>query len=245
MSDFSSYRIQGLGYFGGVYKSAQSDERKEFKRMLDFVKSSKEKISHIIVFKLDRFSRTGGNAIYIAEELRKTEVHIVSCTQLTDTTTSIGRFQQNIHFLFSQYDNDVRREKCMAGMKEKLLEGYWVGKAPLGYYHTQYQGKQHLIINSVGEIIRKAFQLKVKQGLTNYEISQRCKALGHFIHEKRLFEIFRNPFYCGYIRNRLIGDEIVKGNHPPIISEQIFLKINNVAFNQKFTSQKLPTNYFH
>src|SRR5688572_1958939 len=40
------------GYFGGTYESAKSDERKEFNRMLKFVKASKEKISHILVYSI-------------------------------------------------------------------------------------------------------------------------------------------------------------------------------------------------
>ena len=43
------------GYFGGTYESAKSDERKEFSRMLKFVKASREKISFILVYSLDRF----------------------------------------------------------------------------------------------------------------------------------------------------------------------------------------------
>src|SRR4051812_28454945 len=53
-----------VSYFGGTYESAQSDERKEFNRMLNFVQRSKEKIGHIIVYSYDRFSRTGDHAIY-------------------------------------------------------------------------------------------------------------------------------------------------------------------------------------
>src|SRR5687767_6481645 len=46
-----------LGEFGGTYESAKNDERKEFNRMLQFVKKSKVKISYIIVYSVDRFSR--------------------------------------------------------------------------------------------------------------------------------------------------------------------------------------------
>src|ERR1700722_11982090 len=56
-----------LGYFGGTYESAKTDERKEFKRMQHFVKNSRDKITYIIVYSVDRFSRSGGNAIYITE----------------------------------------------------------------------------------------------------------------------------------------------------------------------------------
>jgi site-specific DNA recombinase len=55
-----------LDYFGGTYESAKTDGRKEFMRMLEFIKKNKGKISHILVYTLDRFSRTGGGAIKLA-----------------------------------------------------------------------------------------------------------------------------------------------------------------------------------
>jgi site-specific DNA recombinase len=54
-----------LGYFGGTYESASTDERKEFNRMLQFCKRTKDKVTYIIVHMVDRFSRSGANAIYI------------------------------------------------------------------------------------------------------------------------------------------------------------------------------------
>ena len=51
-----------VGCFGGTYESAKTDERKEFNNMLSCVKKSKEKISYIIVYSVDRFSRSGANA---------------------------------------------------------------------------------------------------------------------------------------------------------------------------------------
>src|ERR1035437_10059130 len=111
--------------FGGTYESAKNDERKEFSKMLSFVKKSKDKISHIIVYSVDRFSRSGANAIYIAENLRKQGVLVCSVMQPTDSTTASGSLQQNIQFIFSEYDNQQRPEKSMAGVKEMLLKGEW------------------------------------------------------------------------------------------------------------------------
>src|ERR1043166_8670646 len=62
---------QVMGYFGGTYESAKTDERKEFNNMLAFVQKSSRKIAHIIVYSVDRFSRSGANAIYIAEQLKR------------------------------------------------------------------------------------------------------------------------------------------------------------------------------
>ena len=119
--------------FGGTYESAKNDERKEFNKMLSFVKKSKEKIPYIIVYSVDRFSRSGANAIYLKEQLRHQGVHILAVTQPSDTATPSGSLQQNIQFIFSEYDNQLRREKCMSGVKEALLRGEWCHRPPSGY----------------------------------------------------------------------------------------------------------------
>ena len=98
-----------LAYFGGTYESAKTDERNEFKNMLSFVKRSREKVSSIIVYSVDRFSRSGANAIFIASELKKQGVNFLSVSQPTDANTASGSLQQNIQFIFSEYDNHLRR----------------------------------------------------------------------------------------------------------------------------------------
>lgn len=119
--------------FGGTYESAQSDERKQFQKMIDFAKKSKENISYIFVYSLERFSRTGGNAIWLSKQLRELGISIISVTQPIDTTNPAGVLQESILFLFSQFDNDLRRQKAVAGMKEKIQKGFWISRAPTGY----------------------------------------------------------------------------------------------------------------
>lgn len=67
--------------------------------MIKFVKGSKEKISCILVYSLDRFSRSGENAIYISSQLKKEGITIVSVTQPMDASSHTGTLQQNIHFI--------------------------------------------------------------------------------------------------------------------------------------------------
>ena len=219
-----------LSYFGGTYESAQTDERKEFERMIRFVKNQREKVSKIIVYSLDRFSRSGGNAIYISSELLKLGIQIFAVTQPIDTTTNAGVLQQDIHFVFSKFDNDQRREKCVTGMREKLLRGEWMGACPIGYkYEKPLKSKdQRVIISEDGPLIRKAFLWRAKDNVSHTAIAEKLNALGLKITRKRLSGIFRNPFYCGYISNKHLGGEIVKGIHEPIISEEIFLQVNDM-----------------
>ena len=214
-------------YFGGTYESAQSDERKEFKRMMDYVRKSKEKISYIIVYSVDRFSRSGENAIYIASQLKQNGVQIFSVTQPTDTSTPNGSFQQNLFFLFSQYENDQRREKCMTGTKEMLLRGEWPTQAPIGYDHIRVNGQRKIVANEKGKLIRKAFLWKANEGLTIEEIVKRLAEQGLKLYHQSVSKILRNPFYCGLMAHNLLDGELLEGNHEKIISKEIFVKANN------------------
>lgn len=241
-----------LGFFGGTYESAKTDERNEFNRMIKFVKNQKEGVSHILVYSLDRFSRTGDNAIFISPELKKQGISIVSVTQPIDVSTHSGILQQNIQFIFSKYDNDLRKEKCMAGMKEKLLRGEWIGYPPAGYSydHTGGGKEQRIIINKKGRLIRQAFLLKVNEGLSNTEIADRISGIAEKITNKRLTDIFRNPFYCGYISHNLLDGELSKGKHERLVSEEIFLRANDMlkkvayGYKQQERNDNIPLKNF-
>ena len=222
-----------LGFFGGTYESAKTDERNEFNRMIRFVKNQKEGVSAILVYSLDRFSRTGDNAIFISSELKKQGISILSVTQPIDVSTHSGVLQQNIQFIFSKYDNDLRREKCIAGMKEKLLRGEWTGVAPLGYCYGYEKGNRKIIPGEKGKLIARAFEMKV-EGQTNTEIAIGLNRLGLRVDKKRLSELFRNPFYCGYIAHSLLDGQVIKGKHEPLISEDLFLRANDMLKKNAF-----------
>lgn len=245
----ANYKI--LAYFGGVYESAKNDERNEFNRMLKFARSSKEKISVIMVYSVDRFSRSGANAIYIAEQLRKENIKIFAVTQPSDTFTPSGKMQQNMQFVFSEYDNDLRREKCTSGMKEMLLNGYWCTKAPLGYdqitrkkrYNKDLNERQVITINETGKLIRKAFYWKAEDELTNAEILAKLKTLGLKLSKQTLSDLFTNPFYCGLMSHNLLNGEVVKGRHPAIVSKEIFLKANDIRTRNVKSSNTVDYSY--
>ena len=222
---------QGLhivAYFGGKYESAQSDGRKEFQRMLDYIKNSKVSISQILVYTVDRFSRTGGSAIKLAQDLRdKYGVSVNAISQPTDMTNPSGIFQQNIQFLFSNYDNVLRRQRAIAGMTYKLERGNWVVKPPIGYDAIRINGVRKLEINETGKKLKKAFDWK-SQGVKNTEILLRLNSIGLKLLKQKLAETFKNPFYCGLICHGMLQGKIVEGIHEPLVSKEVFLRINQI-----------------
>jgi DNA invertase Pin-like site-specific DNA recombinase len=95
LENLSENDLNVIGFFGGTYESAKTDERNEFNRMIRFVKNQKEGVSAILVYSLDRFSRTGDNAIFISSELKRQGISILSVTQ----PIALGSILKQISFV--------------------------------------------------------------------------------------------------------------------------------------------------
>jgi len=245
--------FQVAEYFGGTFESAKQDERKEFKKMIEFAKRNKS-IDTILVYSYDRFSRSGTNASFLSQELQKIGIKVIAVTQEVDTSSPGGRFQRDVFYLFSQFDNELRKDKVIKGMIENVRNGFWVGATPFGYtnLHRKERAKNHkYFINPDGELLKKGFELKAEGKLTNKEIVDYLNKLGCKIHYKSFIRILSNPFYCGYIASTLTPDEIFKGNHPALVSEELFMKANNViaenphnGIPKQFKIEALPLKGF-
>lgn len=238
-------------YFGGKFESAQTDGRKEFQRMLDFLKKQKGSVSQILVYATDRFSRTGGGAIKLAQELRDNYgVTLNAISQPTDLSNPTGIFQQNIQFLFSHYDNTLRRQRVIAGMTYKFERGDWVVKPPQGYDTIKVNGCRKIVINDTGQKLKQAFEWKA-EGIKNDDIVGRLRALGVNMYRQQLCKIFKNPFYAGLISHGMLHGKIVPGNHEALISQEKFLKVNGIMLESGHTGvyhkkeqDKLPLKTF-
>lgn len=227
-----------LGTFGGVYESAKNDERKEFNRMLKFIKQSREKITYIIVHLIDRFSRSGPNALYIKEELKKVGVYLLSVRFPTDGTTIDGEFNQNLQILLAHKENQDRRQRCMAGTREALLRGEWPTMPPFGYNIVYQSGKRSIVVNEKGKLLRKAFLWKAEGCYTNEQVRERLAEIGLKLSHQRLSELFRNPFYCGMIVHNMLDGEVVQGKQEKLVSQDVFIKVNGLL-NQNAHGYKI------
>ena len=83
--------------------------------------------------------------------------------------------------------------------------------------------------------------------MTNQDIVSHLHRLGCKINYKSFVRIISNPFYCGYITNSLIPNELIKGHHLALVSEELFLKANDILLQnprngiaKKFKPDELP-----
>ncbi|WP_414655382.1 recombinase family protein [Flavobacterium azizsancarii] len=230
----NGYTLKNI--LGGTYESASGDfTRKEFTKLLDEVKSAKQKPFAIAIKFISRFSRTGGNAITIVQELvDKLGVHLIETSSGLCTNDEYSKLDIYGKLLDARRENMDRLEKTIPGMKALLRSGNWLGKAPRGYTmrgrkvgdYALMQDTQSITINHEGEILKKAWKWKLA-GERDFVIREKLEKLNLIISKQGISSMWRNPFYCGISVNALL-EEPVKGNWEGLVSEEDFLKIDNM-----------------
>ncbi|MCW3073174.1 MAG: hypothetical protein JWP69_243 [Flaviaesturariibacter sp.] len=240
-------------YFGGIYESAKSDGRKEFQRMLAYVKKDKD-ITFIIVWNYERFSRTGASAMTLSQSLRGEGIHIKSITEELDTSTASGRMMENFHHIKNFWDNDTKSERTKNMTREVMLKGYWPYMAPIGYQNLmpKHRACNHqYVITEEGKLIKKAFQWKAEGRMSNKAIIDKLALRGMKLSDKYFRWLLSNVFYAGYVTGRLVDHKLIKGHHPPLIDMETFLRANemlkdarNVGIAKVPVQEALPLKVF-
>lgn len=228
--------IEVVNYFGGTYESAKTEDGKQFKLLMDFLKKSKD-VSYVIVYNFDRFSRAGN--LSTLDQLRERGIFVLSTTQSSDYSTSSGNMIVDFQMMMGKWDNQTRRQKSIDGMREKLKRGEWMGPVPKGYSYDRSSGPaQKIVINETGKLIRLAFDMKL-QRKSHPEIILALQARGYLLPMQTLTDIFRNPFYCGYMCHNFLEGKVIKGKHPALITEQEFLLVNNLLTKGGYDNKKI------
>src|SRR6187200_3206783 len=119
-------RYDDGGYSGG------STDRPDLQRLLDDIRA--RKIDVIVVYKVDRLTRSLADFAKLVELFDAHGVSFVSVTQSFNTTTSMGRLTLNVLLSFAQFEREVTSERIRDKIGASKRKGLWVGgKAPLGY----------------------------------------------------------------------------------------------------------------
>ena len=217
--------------FEGEHESAKSDtNRKRFNAMLKYVKDKKNKIDAVIVYSTSRFSRTGTKSFSIVDELMDRGIPLFSATSSYDARTADGKMMQRFELLQAEHSNMVNSQSVKDNGAKALREGRWIQAPPRGYDMKTYKHKkqQTITVNADGELIRKAFSMKVNENLTNEEVRVRMKAMGLDLSKQRWSSIFSNIFYAGYFVHPFLQGDVIRGPHEPLVSLDDFLKVNNI-----------------
>jgi len=188
-------------------------ERPEMQRLITDVKQNK--ISHVLVYKLDRLSRSQKDTLYLIEDVFNPHgVDFISMNESMDTSTPLGRLMLGILSAFAQLERENIRERTRMGMKERVKSGKWMGggRTPFGYDYDEKNGT--LIPNKDAERVRKVYEMYL-QGHSTAKIAQ---TLG-LKYDKLAYQILTRKSNAGYITYN--GEEYL-GNHEPIIGLETY-----------------------
>jgi DNA invertase Pin-like site-specific DNA recombinase len=140
-------------------ESAKSADRTQFQAMFSHLaQAAKRSISHVLVYKFDRFSRNVEDGAMYRVQLRQLGIDLTSATEKTDNTPS-GRFLTTVLSAKDQLDNDTRAERTLAGMKATLEKGRWQWPAPTGYLSGTKLGPSFVVDKQRGHLIARMFEL--------------------------------------------------------------------------------------
>ena len=174
-------------YFGNESESASTDiTRKEFQTLINKVKKSPRKPFGILVYMISRFSRSGGSAITIVEDLvERLGVHLIEVNSGLDTTTDENKLTIYSKLIEARKENHQRLKHTIPGMKKFVKSGQNFEVVPIGYDHygprvvdsSKRSINQHIEINEEGIKLRNAWKWKLEE-LSDVEIIKKLDAMG-------------------------------------------------------------------
>jgi len=216
-------------YDDGGFSGADTD-RPALQRLLNEVRAGR--IDVIVVYKVDRLTRSLADFAKLVELFDKYNVSFVSVTQQFNTTTSMGRLTLNVLLSFAQFEREVTSERIRDKIAASKRKGLWVGgMVPLGY---DTKDRKITVNEPEAELVRTIFRRYLDLGsikllmadLTKSGLVTRVRNLssgrtigGIPFGRGMLGHLLRNRFYVGEVR---FEGKILPGEQPAIVDRTLF-----------------------
>ena len=185
-------------------------ERPALKQLMGRIKSGE--VDTIVVYKIDRLTRSLTDFARLAELLDQHKVSFVSITQQFNTTTSMGRLMLNVLLSFAQFEREITGERIRDKIAASKRKGMWMGGVPPIGYDIKDRG---LVINEPdAETVRKIFSLYLEAGSVpalmdrlqqgGIRTATRYSAKGNHYGDRpftrgHLYKLLANPIYIGRV----------------------------------------------
>jgi len=222
-------RYDDGGFTGG------NMERPALKRLLADIEAGR--IDCIVVYKVDRLSRSLLDFARIMETLEKHSISFVSVTQQFNTTSSMGRLTLNILLSFAQFEREIISERTRDKMRAARRKGKWTGGRPVLGYDVDPKGGKLIVNKDEAARVRAIFGLYLEhqalmavvkeldiRGWHNklWTTREGQEAGGGPFTKSSLFKLLTNILYIGKLTcNR----ECYDGEHAAIVGAEVFQRV--------------------
>jgi len=209
------------GYSGG------SMDRPALQRLLDDVRA--RRIDVIVVYKVDRLTRSLADFAKLVELFDAHQVSFVSVTQAFNTTTSMGRLTLNVLLSFAQFEREVTGERIRDKIAASKRKGIWMGGVvPLGYRvenralhvveeHAAFVRDLYRRYLEIGSVVRLKAILDREDARSPLRTDGTGKTIGGgLVSRGHLYKILSNPIYLGRLTHK---GQTRDGLHDPIVDQ--------------------------
>jgi len=225
-------RYDDGGFSGG------SMDRPAINRLLDDVQAGR--VDCIVVYKVDRFSRSLIDFARMMESLERNNVSFVSVTQQFNTTTSMGRLTLNILLSFAQFEREIIAERTRDKMSSARRKGKWIGGAPVLGYDVHPHERRLVVNEEEAERVRKIYALYLehqsllstvkklngRKWVTKHWITKKGRERGGKPFDKNnLFKLLTNITYIGKVKYK---DEVYEGEHQAIVDDEAWRRVQSI-----------------
>lgn len=225
-------RYDDGGYSGG------NIERPAVKRLLTDIEAGK--VDCVVVYKVDRLSRSLMDFARMMETFEKHGISFVSVTQQFNTTHSMGRLTLNILLSFAQFEREIISERTRDKIAASRRKGKWAGGRPILGYDVDRSGPRLVVNDEEAERVRTIFDLYLekesllkvvaeldRRGWCNKRwTSQSGKVHGGIPFDKaRVRDLLSNIAYLGKVRHH---DNVFEGEHGAIVDADVFERVQKM-----------------
>lgn len=230
------WECANVRYDDGGFTGANTD-RPALKQLMADIEAGK--IDCVVVYKVDRLSRSLLDFAKLMETFEKHRVSFVSVTQHFNTTHSMGRLTLNILLSFAQFEREIISERTRDKIAAARRKGKWSGGHPLLGYDivTSIAGTKLIFNLEEAERVRVIFDLYLdkqsliqaaaelnRRGWTTKQWATRIgkQRGGQAFDKTNLFRLLTNITYRGFVRYK---EEVHHGEHQAIIDEETFQRV--------------------
>src|SRR5258708_11718056 len=223
-------------------------ERPGLQRLLAEVAAGR--INVIVVYKVDRLTRSLADFARIVETLDSQGVSFVSITQQFNTTTSMGRLTLNVLLSFAQFEREVTGERIRDKIAASKRKGMWMGGSlPLGYDVKD----RELVVNEVeAKTVREIFEAYVRLGtiagvqddLRRRGVLSKCWTSstgrtwgGVNFGRGPLYWLLRNPVYVGQVAHK---GQVYEGRQQPIVDRALWEQAQELLAAKSSARERRP-----
>jgi site-specific DNA recombinase len=229
------WRLMRERYDDGGF-SGGSMERPALKKLLDAVRA--RRIDVIVVYKVDRLTRSLADFAKLVELFDEQQVSFVSVTQAFNTTTSMGRLTLNVLLSFAQFEREVTGERIRDKIAAFKNKGIWMGGVvPLGYRvdnralhvveeHAAFVRDLFRRYLEIGSVVRLTAALDQEKVRLPTGTDGRGKTTGGgLISRGHLYKILSNAIDVGRLTHK---DQVHEGLHDPIVDHESWNRVQRL-----------------